>query len=111
MNERGLIVEWKLTKATSHDEIEPLLGNLKNRSNSTQLACIFTDTYCHAKRVYEDIFPNAEIKLDLFLPCQRITKTVPDKKSNSTVSFSQNFELIFRKRTRFWEMQKFRGRK
>ena len=30
MNERGLIGEWKLTKTTSQDEIEPLLVNLKN---------------------------------------------------------------------------------
>ena len=103
MNERGLIVEWKLTKTTSQDEIEPLLVNLKNRGSGTKVAYIFTDTCCHAKRVYEEIFPNAEIKLDLFHACQRITKTLPDKKSNSAVSFSQNFGLIFRKEGDFGE--------
>ena len=53
--------------------------------------------------MYEDIFPNAEKKLDLFHACQRITKTLPDKKSNSAVSFSQNFMLIFRKDGDFGE--------
>ena len=30
MNERGVIVEFKLTKTTSQDQIDPLLVNLKN---------------------------------------------------------------------------------
>ena len=53
--------------------------------------------------MYEDIFPNAEIKLDLFHACQRITKTLQDKKSNFAVRFSQNFGLIFRKNRDFGE--------
>ena len=51
------MVEWNLNKTISQDEIEPFLVNLKNRGNNTQVAYIFTCTCCHAKRVYEDIFP------------------------------------------------------
>ena len=71
--------------------------SLKNRGNGSHVAYIFTDTCCHAKRVYEHIFPNAEIKTDLFHVCQRITKTLPDKKTNDAASFSQSFGLIFKK--------------
>ena len=53
--------------------------------------------------MYEDIFPNPEIKLDLFHACQRITKTLRGKKSNSAVHFSHNFGLIFRKEGDFGE--------
>ena len=45
---------------------------------------------------YEDIFPDALIKLDSFHACQRITKLLTDKKSNLARRFSQSFGLVFR---------------
>ena len=38
------------------------------------LKYIFADTSCGCRETYEDIFPGALIKLDLFHACQRITK-------------------------------------
>ena len=49
MNERGLIVEWKLTKTTSQDEIEPLLVNLKNGGNGTHMRVSALQKHCEVK--------------------------------------------------------------
>ena len=67
LNEEGLVVNWKLK------EIEPELQSVKSMSGAS-LKYIFTDTSCGCREIYEDIFPDALIKLDLFHACQRITK-------------------------------------
>ena len=67
LNEEGLVVNWKLK------EIEPELQSVKSMSGAS-LKYIFTDTCCGCREIYEDIFPDALIKLDLFHACQRITK-------------------------------------
>ena len=66
LDEEGLMVNWKLK------EIEPELQSVKSMSRAS-LKYIFTDTVVVVE-IYEDIFPDALMKPDLFHACQRITK-------------------------------------
>ena len=67
LDKEGLMVNWKLK------EIEPELQSVKSMSGAS-LKYIFTDTSYGCREIYEDIFPDAQIKLDLFHACQRITR-------------------------------------
>ena len=106
LNKEGLVVNWKLTKTTAQKEIEPVLQSVKIMSGSS-LKYTFTDTYCGFREIYEDIFPDALIKLDLFHTCQRITKLLTDKKSNLAQRFSQNFGLVLREDNNLSEIRNF----
>ena len=64
--------------------------------SGASLKYIVTETCCGCREIYEDIFPDALIKLDLFHACQRITKLLTDKKSNLAQRFSENCGLVFR---------------
>ena len=105
-NEEGLVVNWKLTKATAQKEIEPVLQSVKILIGAS-LKYTFTDTCCGCREIYEDIFPDALIKLDLFHACQRITKLLTDKKSNLAERFSQNFGLVLREDNDLSEIRNF----
>ena len=106
LNKEGLVVNWKLTKTTAQKEIEPVLQSVKIMSGSS-LKYTFTDTCCGFREIYEDIFPDALIKLDLFHTCQRITKLLTDKKSNLAQRFSQNFGLVLREDNNLSEIRNF----
>ena len=90
LNEEGLVVNWKLIKTTAQKEIEPVLQSVKSVSG-VSLKYIFTDTCCGCREIYEDIFPDALIKLDLFHACQRIAELLTDIRSNLAQRFSQKF--------------------
>ena len=95
-NEEGAVVAWELTNSTSQDEIEPVLDEVKFKLKNNSINYIYTDTCCGFKKVYEQCFPGVLIKLDLFHATQRITKTLPDKKSREAIDFSRCFGLVFR---------------
>ena len=81
MNERGIVMSWKLCKGTSFNEVEHVLQSLKNRL-STQGCCInnfFIDNCCHWKAKLNAIFENALIQLDPFHAIQRVTAKIPKK--------------------------------
>ena len=96
MNEEGAVVEWELNNSTSQDKIESVLNEGKFKLNSNPISYIYTDTCCGFKNVYEQCFSGVPIKLDLFHATQRITKTLPDKKSREAIDFSRSFGLVFR---------------
>ena len=106
LNEEGLVVNWKLTKTTAQKEIEPVLQSVKIMSGAS-LKYTFADTCCGCREIYEDIFPDALIKLDLFYACQRITKLLTDKKSNLAQRFLQNFGLVLREDNDLSEIRNF----
>ena len=95
-NEEGAVVAWELTNSISQDEIEPELNEVKFKLKNNQISYIYTDTCCGFKKVYEQCFPGVSIKLDLFHATQRITKTLPDKKSREAIDFLRCFGLVFR---------------
>ena len=75
--------------------------------SGASLKCTFTDTCCGCREIYEDIFPDAVIKIDLFHACQRILKLPTDKKSNLDKRFSQNFGLVLREDNDLSEIRNF----
>ena len=106
LKEEGLVVNWKLTKTTAQKEIEPVLQSVKIMSGASW-KYTFTDTCCGCREIYEDIFPDALIKLDLFHACQRISKLLTDKNSNLAERFSQNFGLALRENNDVSEIRNF----
>lgn len=101
LNERGEILDWRLTKSTAFSEVEDLLTNLKHRlerrqperQNVIELICI--DDCCKNRQKYQSIFRQALIKLDLFHACQRVLKTL-DSKQVSKNQFAKEFGLVLR---------------
>ena len=75
--------------------------------SGASLKYTFTDTSCGCREIYEDVFPDALIKLDLFHACQRITKLLTDKMSNLVQRFSQNFGLVLREDKDLSEIRNF----
>ena len=75
--------------------------------SGASLKYTFTDTCCGCREIYEDIFPDVLIKLDLFHASQRITKLLTDKKSNLAQRFSQNFGLVLREDNGLSEIRNF----
>ena len=106
LKEEGLVVNCKLTKTTAQKKIEPVLQPVKGMSGAS-LKYIFTDTCCGCREIYEYIFPDALIKLDLFHACQRITKLLTDKKATLAQRLSQNFGLVFREDNDLSEIRNF----
>ena len=64
MNEHGEICDWRLTKTTAFDEIEDLLMDLRDRlslhEQGIETICI---DVCCKNRKYQNIFPNANVKI------------------------------------------------
>ena len=79
MNEKGEVVAWRLTTSTGFSEIEDLLNRLKLRldKSDSKLEVICVDDCCRVRNKYHQIFPEAEVKLDLFHACQRVVRTMP----------------------------------
>ena len=98
LNENGELVDWRLTKSTAFHEISDLLTSLKERLDrkETSLAMICIDDCCKNKNQYLKIFPNAEIKLDLFHACQRVLRTIESGPSHLRFQFGKEFGHIFR---------------
>lgn len=81
LNEHGEIFDWRLTKTTAFDEIEELLIDLRDRQSKRNLSIetICIDDCCKNRQKYQSIFPNADVKLDVFHACQRVIRTLPNK--------------------------------
>ena len=97
LNENGEVMAWRFTKSTSFSEILDLLKDLKCRLDKAgvSLEMVLVDDCCHVKNLYEQIFPGAKIRLDLFHACMRIVQTIPKGNSFGT-KFSNELSLIFR---------------
>ena len=100
LNENGEIVDWRLTKSTAFNEISDIFTSLKERLHrkETSLTMICIDDCCKNRNQYQKIFPDAEIKLDLFHACQRVLRTIEPGPSYLRCQFGKEFGLIFRQR-------------
>lgn len=97
LNENGEVLAWKLTKSTAFSEIDNILYGIKKRlqSSNTKLDVICVDDCCHVRNKYNDVFPNVEVKLDLFHACKRIVITV--SRANPLYrDMTRSFTQIFR---------------
>ena len=96
MNEKGEVVAWRLTTSTGFSEIQDLLYRLKLRldKGDSKIEVICVDDCCRVRNKYHQIFPEAEVKLDLFHACQRVIRTMPITNSlynDAVKSFIQIF--------------------
>ena len=78
LNERGEVLAWKPTKSTSFSEIEDVLLDVKTRLElaDSKLDVICVDDCCRVRNKYQLIFPDVEVKLDVFHACQRVVRTI-----------------------------------
>lgn len=97
LNENGEVLWWKLTKSTAFSEIEGILHGKKKRLQSAnmKLNVICVDDCCHVRNKYSEVFPNVEVKLDLFHACQRIMRTI-SRANPLHRDMSKSFSQIFR---------------
>lgn len=63
LNEKHQIIGWRLTKSTSFEEIRSLLQELKEEIDVTRA---IVDDCCKVRSLYQSVFPDVEVKLDLF---------------------------------------------
>ena len=80
------IVGWKLTKSTGFDQIAELLADINERLNSKYVRASY-------QRIFGEDIP---VKDDLFHIVQRLTSTVPEKKSSAAKNIKSEMGLIFR---------------
>lgn len=92
LNENREIIGWRLTKSTAFEDIRSLLQELKHDVSVTR---IVVDDCCKVRSLYQSVFPDVEVKLDLFHAVQRVTKTIP-KRTELSKQFSKEFGMIFR---------------
>ena len=102
LNENHQIIGWRLTTSTSFEEIRSLLQELKQEIDVTR---VIVDDCCKVGSLYQSVFPDVEVKLDLFHAVQRVTKTIP-KGTELSKKFSKEFGMIFRAREDSSEVRK-----
>ena len=102
LNENHQIIGWRLTTSTSFEEIRSLLQELKQEIDVTR---VIVDDCCKVRSLYQSVFPDVEVKLDLFHAVQRVTKTIP-KGTELSKKFSKEFGMIFRAREDSSEVHK-----
>ena len=99
LNEIGQVLTYKLTKGTSLDKVTDILTNLKCRldKQGSYLSTVFVDNCCQVRLKLGHIFPNVEVKLDLFHAVKRVTAHVPKSGHHYlSSSFINDFKLMFR---------------
>ena len=103
LNKKHEIIAWRLTKTTSFEEIRTLLVGLKENL-SNDLNRIIVDDCCKVRTLYQSVFPEVEVKLDLFHVVQ-VTKVIP-KGSEFSKRFAKDFGMIFRQNGDCGEVRK-----
>jgi len=95
---RKKIVDWRLTKTSSFEEIREVLLKYKSRLEQAnkKLELICVDDCCKVQNKYESVFESTLIKLDLYHTCQRVCRTVTHSNHPLAGSFRKEFGLIFR---------------
>ena len=107
LKDNGQILDWRLTKSTAFHEIDDLLFRLKERVSRQKdsISMIAIDDCCKNRNKYQSVFPNAQIKLDIFHACQRVLRTLETGQSLLRHQFGKEFGLIFRQSTDLGETQ------
>lgn len=85
LNERHEVISWRLTRTTGFEEIRSLLVELKEQIGNT-LDAVIVDDCCKVRTLYRSVFPDVEVKLDLFHAIQR------DKRYQRDLSFPNDFQ-------------------
>ena len=82
LNEEGIVLSWKLCKGTKFSSIKNVLTQLKTRLDSyvNKPRLFLIDNCCSWRSKLNEIFPEIEIKLDIFHALQRVIQKIPRKK-------------------------------
>ena len=93
LNDNGQILDWRLIKSTAFHEIDDLLFRLKERvgRQKDSISMIAIDDCCKNRNKYQSVFPNAQIKLDIFHACQRVLRTLETGQSLLRHQFGKEF--------------------
>lgn len=89
IGEGGHILHWKFTRGESFEEVRDIFIQLKER---LQARSVVIDNYCKWKSSLTAIFPDVDIRLDLFHAVQRFFKTIP-----VGASIGKEYGLVFRR--------------
>ena len=92
LNEEGCVKAYKFTKGTALENVKDLLIKIKQQGEPQ---FIYVDNCCSLRPQLLEIFPEANIKLDVFHAVQRLTKTI-SKKHIFCSEFSKQIGFIFR---------------
>ena len=80
-----VVTAWQLTKGTKFEATRELLIRLKERMDKKEkkvdLFCI--DNCCQWRNLLNKIFPDTQIKLDVFHALQRVVSKIPKRKGTS----------------------------
>lgn len=74
IGEGGHILQWKITRGESFEEVRDIFIQLKER---LQARGVVIDNCCKWKSSLTAIFPDVDIRLDPFHAVQRFLKTIP----------------------------------
>ena len=79
IGEGGHILHWKFTRGESFEEVRDIFNQFKERlqTRGVKLRGVVIDNCCKWKSSLTAIFPDVDIRLDLFHALQRFLKTVP----------------------------------
>ena len=89
IGEGGHILHWKFTRGESFEEVRDIFIQLKER---LQARSVVIDNCCKWKSSLTAIFPDVDIRLDLFPAVQRFLKTIP-----VGASIGKEYGLVFRR--------------
>ena len=93
IGEGGHILHWKFTRGESFEEVRDIFIQLKER---LQARGVVIDNCCKWKSSLTAIFPDVDIRLDLFHALQRFLKTVPvGARIGSDIA--KEYGLVFRR--------------
>ena len=93
INEKGHVKGFKFSKGTGFDRVHDLLSNVAKQPFKAKLFCI--DNCCHWKEKIFQIFPECQVKLDLFHAVKRLTSAL-SKKHPLFYDACKEIGLIFR---------------
>ena len=93
LNEKGDVVDFRLTEGQSlkDDSVTDMLMNLKSVSPSIEI--IMTDNCCQCRHILQNIFEDADIKLDLWHGLNRVSRTLLKKNISKKQRFQFNRRL------------------
>ena len=94
----GEVLHWKFTRGESFEEVRDIFMQLKERllAKKVNLKGVVVDNCCKWKFALNTVFPDAEIKLDLFHAVQRFLKTLPVGARIGS-GIAKEYGLIFRR--------------
>ena len=100
LNEKGDVISFKLTVDESLKDESVSQMFLKVKEISPHISLVMVDNCCHVRNIIQEVFDEADVKLDLFHGFSRVTRTlakknIPRREKNL---FKSQFKDCFRQK-------------